>query len=92
VLIVILVAMIIVGAVLLRLFRVPEAGNLSFLGVAITSVVILVFLIKYLFSPWMFAVVPVLSAFAFALARWVTTRWTDDGDGDPKTDYSHDVR
>jgi len=91
VLIVILVGMILVGAVLLRIFRVAEPGNLSFLGVAITAVVILVFLIKYLFSPWMFAVVPVLTALAFALARWVTTRWTDDGD-DRKTDWSHDVR
>jgi hypothetical protein len=91
VLIVILVGMILVGAMLLRLFRVAEPGNLSFLGVAITAVVILVLLIKYLFSAWMFAVVPVLSALSFALARWVTTRWTDDGD-DLKDDYSHDVR
>ena len=91
VLIVILVGMIVVGALLLRMFGVAEPGNVSFLGVAITAVVILVFLIKYLFSPWMFAVVPVLSAFAYGLARWVTTRWTDDGDY-LKDDYSHDVR
>jgi hypothetical protein len=90
VLVVIVVAMVLIGAALLRMFRVPEAGNLSFLGIGLMTTLTLVFLIDYLFEVWMFAVIPVLTALCFGLARWITTRWTDDGDDEEYSPY--DVR
>ena len=89
VLIVIVVGMILLGAALLRIFGVPEPGNVSFLGVAIMVAVALVFLISYLFEPWMFVAIPVLTSVSYWLARWITTRWTDPGDEETIT---HDVR
>lgn len=82
VLIAIVVAMILLGAALLRMLGVPEPGNLSFLGVGIMSVVALVFLVDYLYDAWMFAVIPVVTALAFSIAQWITTKYTDDGSDD----------
>lgn len=78
VLVLIVVAMIVLGAVLLRMFKVPEAANLSFLGVSIMLVLALVFLIDHLYAGWMFIAIPVLTALSFSVAAWVTSRYTDD--------------
>ncbi|QIK67662.1 hypothetical protein G7072_16065 [Nocardioides sp. HDW12B] len=78
VLVAILVAMVLGGAAMLRLFGVPDAGSVSFLGVGMLTVVILVLLLDVLLSVVMIVVIPVLTAGCFALARWVTTQLGED--------------
>jgi hypothetical protein len=56
------------------------------------TVIVLMFLIDYLYDPWMFLVVPVVTAAGFLLAQWVTTKYADDvlddedDDGRPHVD------
>lgn len=68
----ILAVMIIVGALLLRLTRVPEPGSTSFLAVGLTAVLALVFLVDSLMDRPMVVLIPVLTAGMFAVAHWVT--------------------
>ena len=91
VLIVIVVLMILAGAALLRMFTVEDATNLSFLGVGITVAFVLMFLLDYLYEPWMFLVMPVLTALAFLVARWITTRYVEDVLADDDREV-HDIR
>jgi hypothetical protein len=86
--IVILALMVLLGAALLALFRVPEPRSTSFLGVGLTFVVVLVALMSAVFSVWMFFVAPVLSAVAYGAAHWVTTRHVELPEPGPE----HDVR
>lgn len=78
VLVAIMVAMVLAGAAMLRLFAVPDAGSVSFLGVGLLVVVVLVLLVDSLASLAMLAVIPALTAGCFAGARWVTTQLSDD--------------
>jgi hypothetical protein len=87
-LVAILVLMVLLGGLLLALFKVSDARSTSFLAVGVTTVVVLVTLMEELFSPWMFLVVPVISAASFSLARWVTTRFVEPAESGP----THDVR
>jgi hypothetical protein len=79
-LIAILAAMIVVGALLLRLARVPEPGSTSFLAVGLTSVLALLFLVDSLMDRPMVVVIPLITAGTFALAHWVTRTFTDPAD------------
>ena len=92
ILIVILVAMVLLGAAILRALRVPDPGNVSFLGVGMLTVVALVFLADYLYEPWMFVVVPAVTAVSYAIARWVTTLYAEDVLGDDDRMPRHDIR
>ncbi len=94
VLLVILVVMVLGGAAALRWSRVSDAGNVSFLGVGMMTVVALLFLIDYLYDPWMFLVIPSVTALTFSVAHWVTTRYTDDilDDDDDGGMPHHDIR
>ena len=85
-LVAIVVVMVVVGALLLALLKVPDPHGTSFLGVGITAVVALLVLMDSLFSPWMFLVVPLLAATAYALAHWVTTRFVELPEDGPNVD------
>jgi hypothetical protein len=90
VLVAIVVGQIVLGAALLKLVGVPEAGNVSFLGVGLMVVIALLVLIDHLDDGWMFVAIPVVTAATFGFARWITTTYADDTD-----DYraeQHDVR
>jgi hypothetical protein len=89
---VILVAMVLLGGVVLRALRVAEAGNISFLGVGIMTVVALVFFADQLYAPWMFLVVPLVTASSFGVARWITTRYAEDVLEDHDDRPHYDVR
>jgi thiol:disulfide interchange protein len=78
--------------VVLMILAVEDAGNLSFLGVGITVAAVLIFLLNYLYQPWMFVVMPALTALAFAVARWITTRYVEDVLADDDESEMHDVR
>jgi hypothetical protein len=59
------------GGIALRRLAMPHAGVVSFLGVAFMLIVVLAFLTEKLDSPWMLAVVPVLTAITFLIANLV---------------------
>jgi hypothetical protein len=82
-LVAILAAMVLLGTGLLRAWKVADAGSTSFLAVGVLTVVVLLVLLDLVFSAWMFLVVPLLAAAAYALAHWVTTRFGDEAPGPP---------
>lgn len=75
----ILAAGALVGTVLLRLWRVPDAGSTSALAVGVTTVATLVFLLGALESVWMVLVIPLLTAASFAFAWWITAHFAEAG-------------
>lgn len=79
-LLVVLIAMVYLGAGLLRAWRVADAGSTSFLGVALVAVVAVLFRLGDL-SGWVsLVVVPLVGAVAYALAQWVTSSNTSPGE------------
>jgi hypothetical protein len=72
----IMVAMVLLGAVLLRAWGVPEPGSTSFLAVVLLAVVALL-LGGVLFHWWMILVLPACSALTFAAAQWVTATFVE---------------
>jgi hypothetical protein len=73
----ILVVMVIVGTLLLRAARVPDAGATSMLAVGMASVVALAFLVDVLLDRSMVLVVPVITALTYAAAHWVTRTFVE---------------
>jgi hypothetical protein len=78
ILVAILALMILLGSLLLKALKVSDPGSTSFLAVGIVTVVVMLTLLDAIYSPWMFVVVPALSALAYLLAHWVTTRFEDE--------------
>ncbi len=81
ILVAIVVLMILLGGLLLRAFKVGDPGSTSFLAVGVVTVVVMLTLLDVIFSRSMFVVIPVLSALAYLLAHWVTTRFEDEPTG-----------
>ncbi|HSV37476.1 MAG TPA: hypothetical protein VLI04_01835 [Nocardioidaceae bacterium] len=89
-LIFILVLMILAGGLLLAAWDVADPRSTSALGVGIVCILVLLLLMEDLFEAWMFAVVPVISALAYAGAHWVTTALVDEVE--PEESEAHDIR
>ena len=89
-LLVILVAAVLLGAVLLRAARVPEPGSTSFLAVGLLSVVALLFLIDQLLEWWMVILIPIVSVLTYLLAHWVTTTYIEPASRETAPDSSRD--
>jgi len=87
----ILVLMILSGGMLLAAWDVSDPKSTSALGVGIVCVVVLLLLMEDLLDAWMFVVVPVVSALAYAAAHWVTTALVEESDLD-RSPESHDIR
>ncbi|HEX5772565.1 MAG TPA: hypothetical protein VFY11_16500 [Nocardioidaceae bacterium] len=81
ILVAIVALMVLLGAGLLKAFRVKDAGSTSFLAVGIVTVLVMLLLLDAIFSVWMFAVIPALTAAAYLLAHWVTTRFESEDTG-----------
>ncbi len=64
---------VVLGALLLRRFGLTDTASTSFLAVGIVAVVAMAFFFSALGSVWMFLVLPLLTAAAYALSAWVTT-------------------
>jgi hypothetical protein len=75
------VLMVLAGARLLRTLAVPEPVITSVLGVALLTILVLAVLIDVIFSVWMWVVLPVLAAVAFAFSAWAATRLSAAGSG-----------
>jgi hypothetical protein len=67
-LVAIVAGVMVLGMVLLRWFRVDNPGLVSFLGVALPLIVVMLFLIDEVFSAWMVVVLPALTAVCFAVS------------------------
>ena len=78
-LLLILVAMIFLGAGLLRFFGVDDAGSTSFLAIGLLTVVVLLFLVDLLFNWWMIVVIPCVTLLTYTLSAWVTSSFVDSG-------------
>lgn len=81
VLLAIVTLMVLLGSALLKALAVTDPGSTSFLAVGIVAVLSMLFLLDVMDSPWMFVVVPALSAGAYLLAHWVTSRYADESTG-----------
>ncbi len=81
ILVAILALMVLLGSLLLKAFRVSDTGSTSFLAVGVVAVVAMLVLLDVIYSPAMFVVIPALSAVAFLLAHWVTTRFDEEATG-----------
>jgi hypothetical protein len=81
VLLLILVAMIFLGAGLLRMFRVSDPGSTSFLAIGLLTVVALLFLVDVMFNWWMIIVIPCVTLLTYTLSSWVTTSFVDSDRG-----------
>lgn len=81
ILVAIVALMVLLGAGLLKAFGVKDAGSTSFLAVGIVTVLVMLLLLDAIFSVWMFAVIPALTAAAYLLAHWVTTRFESEDTG-----------
>jgi hypothetical protein len=88
-LVIILVLMVLLGGVVLAVFKLPEPRSTSFLAVGVLAVVVLLTLVEQLFSAWMFLVVPVIGAASYVLSHWVTTTFIEPR---PEKGPEHDVR
>jgi hypothetical protein len=88
-LVAILALMIVLGALLLKAWRVSDPGSTSFLAVSLVAVVVLLTLTEVIFSALMFAVLPAVGAASYALSHWVTTRFPQEP---PRSSRSYDVR
>jgi hypothetical protein len=60
-----------VGRLLLGFAEVPDALMVSFLGVAIAMIIVMLFLIDETFSVWMWLVIPILTAATFVASAWL---------------------
>jgi len=87
-LVAILILMTLLGGVMLKFAKVSDPGSTSFLAVALLGVIALLALTDVIFSVWMFLLVPILCAPAYALSHWVTTRFVEE----PERPESHDLR
>ena len=81
ILVAIFALMVLLGGGILRLLRAESPGSTSFLAVGLVAVVVMLALLDVIFSAWMFVVIPLLSALAYVLAHWVTTRFDDETSG-----------
>lgn len=78
ILVAILALMVLLGAAVLHVAKVNDPASTSFLAVGLVAVIAMLVLLDVIFSAWMFVVIPVLTALAFLLAQWVTSRFTED--------------
>jgi hypothetical protein len=60
---------------------VPEPVITSVLGVALLTIVVLAVLIDVIFSVWMWVVLPLVGAVAYAFSAWAAKRLSTAGSG-----------
>ncbi|CUR62059.1 conserved membrane hypothetical protein [metagenome] len=80
-----------VGALLLRFFRVADAGSTSILAVGVLAVLVMLFLLDSLDEWWVLVVVPALAVAGYGLSWWVTASVVGE-DGAAEVPEPHDVR
>lgn len=76
----IMASTVLLGAAMLRAFRLADPGSTSFLAVGLVAVVTLLFLVDAVFDWWMIIAIPVLAMASFAVSHLVTTRLIEPAD------------
>ena len=69
---------VVIGANLLKAWQIADPYSTSFLGVGLVATLAMLIFLDDLSSPWMFLVIPLMTAAAFALSWWVTVRFIDE--------------
>jgi hypothetical protein len=70
---------VLLGAFLLRAWKVEEPTSTSFFGIGLVAVVTMLFFLDDIDSPWMVLVIPLLTAVSFLVSWWVTATFVDEG-------------
>ena len=78
-LLLILAAMVVLGAVMLKAWGIPDATSTSVLAVGLIVVLCLLLLIDVLTSGWMLLVIPLIGAATYALSHAVTAKFVEAG-------------
>ncbi|MCW2786041.1 MAG: hypothetical protein JWP74_2558 [Marmoricola sp.] len=71
---------VLIGANLLKAWKVSDPFSTSFLGVGLVATAAMLFFLNVLDSPVMIVVIPVLTAVTFVLSWWVTVTFVEDPD------------
>jgi hypothetical protein len=69
---------VVLGATLLKAWRLSDPVSTSFLGVGLAAMLVLLFLLGSLESVWMLLVLPVLTAVTFLISWWVTVSFVEN--------------
>ncbi|HEY0905261.1 MAG TPA: hypothetical protein VGE14_15350, partial [Marmoricola sp.] len=77
-LVAILAIEVLLGANLLKAWKISDPFSTSFLGVGLVAIVAMLTFLESLDSLWMLLVIPVITAAAFVLSWWVTVRIIDE--------------
>lgn len=90
-LVVILALEVVIGANLLKAWRISDPFSTSFLGVGLVATLAMLIFLNDLNSSWMLLVIPLMTAAAFALSWWVTVRFIDEYDEHPPGSVPEDA-
>jgi hypothetical protein len=77
-LVAILAIEVLIGANLLKAWKVSDPFSTSFLGVGLVAMLAMLFFLDVIDSTSMLVVIPVLTALAFVLSWWVTVRFVEE--------------
>jgi hypothetical protein len=69
---------VLIGASLLKAWKVSDPFSTSFLGVGLVAMVVMLFFLGAIENKSMVAVVPVITAVSFLLSWWVTVRFVEE--------------
>ena len=69
---------VLIGANLLKAWKISDPFSTSFLGVGIVAIIAMLTFLSHLDSVWMILVIPLMTAASFALSWWVTVRFIDE--------------
>lgn len=83
-LVAILAIEVVIGASLLKAWKIPDPFSTSFLGVGIVATVAMLTFLDSLDSVWMFLVIPVITGATFVLSWWTTVRFIGEYDPDAR--------
>jgi hypothetical protein len=81
-LVAILALEVLIGAALLKAWRIADPYSTSFLGVGVVAMIAMLLFLDSIDSPWMLLVIPLMTAASFALSWWITVRFIDEYDED----------
>ncbi len=85
-LVAILAIEVLIGANLLKAWKVADPFSTSFLGVGLVAMVSMLFFLQVLDSPRMLVVIPLITAVSFLISWWVTVRFVEEPDEEPEPD------
>ena len=80
---------VLIGAGLLKAWRIADPFSTSFLGVGVVATIAMLAFLDHINSPWMLLVIPLMTAVAFALSWWVTVRVIDENPMASEADAEH---